>query len=188
MHIEILVEDSSGRRLLEHLMPKLIGPYASPHTWRVHAYMGVGRIPPGLAARSDPSKRILLDQLPRLLRGYAQTKGIDAVVVVLDTDGRNCVDFLVELNRVAQTCGSPPDTLFRLAIEEVEAWYLGDREALRMAYPSGRYWMATRKILCAELGKLWRISSIQAVRVPSRKPAGRYLGRSSINGQTGSRR
>jgi hypothetical protein len=138
MHIEILVEDSSGRRLLEHLMPKLVGPAGDSHTWRLHAYKGIGRIPPGLSARSDPSRRILLDQLPRLLRGYAKTPGIDAVVVVLDADDRNCFEFLDELRQLAQTCGALATTLFRIAIEEVEAWYLGDKVALLAAYPRAK--------------------------------------------------
>ena len=128
MHIEILTEDSSGRRLLEHLMPKLIGPFGEPHSWRLHAYRGVGRIPPGLTASSDPFRRILLDQLPRLLRGYIKTPNIDAVVVVLDADARDC----------SASCGAERLTLFRLAIEEMEAWYLGDRAALQAAYPKAR--------------------------------------------------
>ncbi|HQO28543.1 MAG TPA: hypothetical protein PKY22_03320, partial [Accumulibacter sp.] len=31
-----------------------------------------------------------------------------------------------------------PQTLFRLAIEEVEAWYLGDRQAVLSAYPRAK--------------------------------------------------
>jgi hypothetical protein len=138
MHIEILAEDSSGQRLLEHLVPKLIGPPGEPHTWRLHAYRGIGRIPVGLSAKSDPSKRILLDQLPRVLRGYAKTPGIDAVVVVVDADDRDCIGFLGELRSLAASCGAAKMTLFRLAIEETEAWYLGDRVALQLAYPSAR--------------------------------------------------
>lgn len=138
MHIEILTEDSSGRRLLEHLLPKLIGPPGEPHTWRLHAYRGVGRIPRHLSPASDPSKRLLLDQLPRLLRGYAKTPGIDAVVVVLDSDKRDCSAFLSELRTLADTCEPGGTILFRLAIEEVEAWYLGDRAALLNAYPQAR--------------------------------------------------
>lgn len=138
MHIEILTEDSSARHLLEHLLPKLIGPPGEPHTWRLHAYRGVGRIPPHLSLASDPSKRILLDQLPRLLRGYAKTPGIDAVVVVLDSDRRDCSTFLSELRALAEACNCADTTLFRLAIEEVEAWYLGDRAALLHAYPQAR--------------------------------------------------
>jgi hypothetical protein len=138
MHIEILTEDSSGQRMLEHLMPKLIGPLGEPHSWRFHAYRGIGRIPKGLSASSDPSKRILLDQLPRLLRGYVKTHGIDAVVVVLDADARDCVAFLTELRSLAASCDASDLVLFRLAIEETEAWYLGDRAALQRAYPKAR--------------------------------------------------
>jgi len=138
MHIEILTEDSSGQRLLEHLVPKLIGPHGEPHTWRFHAYRGIGHLPANLSRTPDPSKRILLDQLPRLLRGYVRTPGIDAVVVVLDADDRDCRSFLSELQSVATSCGATHLTLFRLAIEEVEAWYLGDRSALLHAYPRAR--------------------------------------------------
>jgi hypothetical protein len=138
MHIEILTEDSSGQRLLEHLMPKLIGPHGQPHSWRFHVYRGIGRIPADLSASSDPSRRILLDQLPRLLRGYVKTPGIDAVVVALDADDRDCVRFLAELRSLAASCGATHFTLFRLAIEEMEAWYLGDRDALHRAYPKAR--------------------------------------------------
>lgn len=141
MHVEILTEDSSGQRLLEHLVPKLIGPLGQPHTWRFHAYRGIGRIPANLSRTPDPSKRILLDQLPRLLRGYVRTPGIDAVIVVLDADDRDCRSFLAELRSVAEACGASHLTLFRLAIEEVEAWYLGDRSALRLAYPKARVQM-----------------------------------------------
>jgi hypothetical protein len=139
MHIEILVEDSSGGKLLEYLLPKLIGKHGDPHTWRVHSYKGIGRIPISIGPGGDPIKRILLDQLPRILKGYRKSSGIDAIVVVLDTDRRNCVDFLSELRRLDEDCGLlPPKTLFRLAIEEVEAWYLGDRGALIAAYPRAK--------------------------------------------------
>ena len=72
MHIEILVEDSSGATLLEVLLPQLLGPQGEPNTWRVHAYKGIGKIPKDIGKKADPAKRILLDQLPRLLRGYGK--------------------------------------------------------------------------------------------------------------------
>ncbi|MFN3630261.1 MAG: DUF4276 family protein [Casimicrobiaceae bacterium] len=138
MYIEILVEDTSGKTLLETLLPRLLGTPGDPHTWRVHAYKGIGRIPKSLNAGSDAAKRILLDQLPRLLRGYGKTPGIDAVVVVLDADRRNCAEFLAELKALAASCNPAPNTLFRLAIEEMEAWYFGDRQALAKAYPKAK--------------------------------------------------
>jgi hypothetical protein len=138
MHIEFLVEDSSGERLLSQLIPQILGEQNEPHTWRLKAYKGIGRIPPGLSAKADPAKRMLLNQLPRLLQGYGKTPGIDAVVVVVDSDRRDCKEFLHELKSLAEGCHPAPHTLFRLAIEEIEAWYLGDRAALLKAYPRAK--------------------------------------------------
>lgn len=139
MHVEVLVEDSSRTRLVEALLPNVVGPFGAPHTWRVHAYKGVGRLPKGLGRQLDPAKRALLDQLPRLLKGYGQTPGIDAVLVVLDSDSRDCADFLNELHALLAKCRpAPAKTLFRLAIEEMEAWFLGDRKALLAAYPKAK--------------------------------------------------
>ena len=138
MPIEILVEDASGAILLGAVLPKLLGQQGEPHTWRVHSYKGIGRIPKNMNANADPAKRILLDQLPRILRGYANSPGIDAVVVVLDSDRRVCVDFLTELNALAADCSPAQTTMFRLAIEEAEAWYFGDRQALLAAYPRAK--------------------------------------------------
>jgi hypothetical protein len=136
MHLEVLVEDSSGKVLLDALLPMLLAP---PHTWRLHAYKGIGRIPKGLKPVGSAQHRILLDQLPRLLNGFGRTPGIDAVVVVLDSDKRPCSAVLGELRGLLDGCPTPPNaTLFRLAIEEIEAWYFGDREALLQAYPDAK--------------------------------------------------
>lgn len=138
MHIEFLVEDSSGAKLLAQLVPQILGEYGAVHTWRMKAYKGIGRIPPGLSAKADPAKRMLLDQLPRVLQGYGKSSGIDAVVVVLDTDSRECSGFLKELKSVAAKCKPAPRTLFRLAIEEMEAWYFGDSQSVLSAYPRAK--------------------------------------------------
>ncbi len=138
MHLEVLVEDASGKILLDYLLPKILGEQGENHTWRIHNYKGVGRLPKNLQTSGDPAKRILLEQLPKLLRGYGRTPGIDAVVVVLDNDKHNCVQFLNELANLLASCDPAPNTLFRLAIEEVEAWYFGDRHALLAAYPQAK--------------------------------------------------
>ena len=138
MHIEVLVEDSSGSKLVETLLPKVIGGIGQPHTWRVHPYKGIGRLPGNLRPAGDPSKRALLNQLPRILSGYGKTVGIEGVVVVVDADSRDCKTFLAELTAMVEKCRPAPNVLFRLAIEEVEAWYLGDREAVKIAYPNAK--------------------------------------------------
>jgi hypothetical protein len=136
--MEVLVEDGSGAKLIETLLPALIGVHGSPHTWRVHPYRGLGRLPGGLSTKADPAKRALLVQLPRLLAGYGKTPGIDAVVVVLDSDKRDCRIFLKELRGLLNQCRPTPNAMFRLAIEEMEAWLLGDRNALLAAYPRAK--------------------------------------------------
>ncbi len=142
MHIEVLVEDSSGAVLMEYLMPKLLGEAANEHTWRIRGYKGVGRIPKKMALHSDIAKQTLLDNLPRLLEGYGKTPGYDAVLVLVDTDDRNVATFRNELNQVLAQCPHAPRTVFGLATEEIEAWYFGDRDALLVAYPR-----ADRKVL-----------------------------------------
>ena len=136
MHIELLVEASSGHRLLDILLPQILGPQGQTHSWRVTSYKGLGRIPKNLTVKADPAKRILLDRLRQVLPGLGKTPGIDAVVIVIDADKRDCKVFLRELTALAETCNPRPTTLFRLAIEEIEAWYLGDLAALTRAYPA----------------------------------------------------
>lgn len=135
MHIEILVEDSSGSRLMEHLLPKILGPYSKPHSWRIHNYKGIGRIPKNMTVKVDAAKKTLLENLPKVLMGYGKTPGYDAVFVLLDTDNREVRLFERELKAMLEECADVPPTVFGLATEEVEAWYLGDREALEKAFP-----------------------------------------------------
>ena len=139
MHFEFLVEDRSGAKLLETLIPKIFATSAAQNTWRLHPYKGIGRIPTkGLVGATDPAKRILLDQLPRILRGLGKTPGIDFIFVIVDADSRDCAVFLAELKDIAEKCGVGGKTLFRLAIEETEAWYLGDLGAVMRAYPRAK--------------------------------------------------
>ena len=140
MHFKILVEDQSGEKALEIIVPKIIG---SCHTFEIHPYKGAGPIPKGLG-KTDANKRILLDRLPKLLRGIGKTFSKypedyrAAVVVVCDLDNKNCKDFLAELNGVLNSCNPRPETRFCIAIEEGEAWFLGDIPAIKRAYPKAR--------------------------------------------------
>ncbi|MCB9104387.1 MAG: hypothetical protein H6633_09100 [Anaerolineales bacterium] len=140
MHFEILVEDISGKTALEILVPKIIG---NEHTFYVHAYKGIGRIPKNLRATSDPQKRILLDQLPRLIRGYGKTFAgygdyPSVLIVVCDLDSRCLSAFRRELFDLVNRSDPKPDTYFCIAVEEGEAWYLGDMIAVKKAYPHAK--------------------------------------------------
>ncbi|MCY4661100.1 MAG: hypothetical protein OXF93_15005 [Acidobacteria bacterium] len=140
MHFEVLAEDRSGSIALECVLEKILGANGTDHTWRMHRYKGIGRIPRDLGRTPDPGKRLLLDQLPRLLRGYGRSlwRNAACVIVVVDLDSRDCMAFKRELLDALEACNPQPRTLFRIAIEESEAWLLGDRPALVAAYPRAR--------------------------------------------------
>ena len=137
MHFEFLVEDASGKILLESIVNTILG---APHTYRIISYKGIGSIPKGMTGKIDVQKRIILDRLPKLLRGYGRSlQHIDAVVVVVvDLDKRDCKKFKQDLLDVLATCNPAPTALFRIAIEEMEAWLLGDKNAILASYPRAK--------------------------------------------------
>lgn len=141
MHFEILVEDQSGKQALDIIVPKIIG---NDHTFNVHSYKGIGRIPKNLGTKGDASKRFLLDQLPKLLRGYGNTFADytedypTAVILVCDLDDKCLIAFRQELFSVLNACNPKPETRFCVAIEEGEAWFLGDIPAVKAAYPRAK--------------------------------------------------
>ncbi len=140
MHFEILVEDMSGKIALESILEKILGPNGQDHTYKIIPYKGIGRIPKDLRGTTDPLKRILLDRLPRLLRGYGKSLQDfpAAVVVIVDLDNKDCLVFKQEMLDILNDCNPQPATLVRIAIEEGEAWLLGDRNAVKAAYPRAK--------------------------------------------------
>lgn len=141
MHFEILVEDQSGATMLKLLLPKVLD---SSHSYRIHPYKGVGRIPKGMKTVADAQKRMLLDQLPKLLAGFGRTfenygeSYLAVVIVVLDLDRKDLETFRDELKLVAESAKPCPRHAICLAIEEGEAWFLGDLPAVKTAYPRAK--------------------------------------------------
>ena len=143
----ILVEDQSGKKALDILVPKIIGNQQiidNQHTFRIIPYRGLGRIPKNLKSSTDASKRLLLDQLPKLLRGYGRTFANypasypATVIVVCDLDDKCLKTFRNELFAILNACNPKPETRFCIAIEEGEAWLLGDIPAIKKAYPQAK--------------------------------------------------
>jgi len=143
MHFEILVEDLSGKKALDILIPKIIDMNAG-HTFRVHSYKGSGHIPRDLQSVSDPSKRILLERLPKLIQGYDKTFSsypdnyAAVLIVVCDLDNRCFREFRQELSNCLEKSAIQSQIYFCIAIEEGEAWYLGDINAIKIAYPQAK--------------------------------------------------
>ena len=160
MHFEILVEDQSGKTMLDILVPKIIG---AQHSFKVHACKGIGHIPKNLTSTSDPRNRLLLNNLPKLLEGYGRTFAGDsvnnpaAVIVVCDLDNKCLKTFRQELLTVLNACKPKPETRFCIAIEEGEAWLLGTfpRSKQPTRTPGTIYSEVTKTTRFAAHGSCW---------------------------------
>jgi hypothetical protein len=128
MYIEFLVEEPSTEAALYNLVPKIIGDAVD---FVVHPYQG---------------KRDLLAKLPQRLKGYRAWLPEDGrIVVLVDRDENDCHALKAQLEEMARADGLTTravvgdgaqfQVLNRLAIEELEAWFFGDIDALRAAYP-----------------------------------------------------
>lgn len=125
-HIEFLVEEPSMEAALRLLLPKML-PTTSFEVY------------------SHQCKAELLGALPSRLRAYKQWLPDDwRIVVILDRDRDDCTALKKRLEKLAGEAGLVTRSrakankfalVNRLAIEELEAWYFGDWEAVREAYP-----------------------------------------------------
>jgi hypothetical protein len=81
-----------------------------------------------------------LDRLPATLRAYgrALNPAAERVLVLVDLDADRCMDLKGRMTALLDLCDPAPAVLFRIAIEETEAFYLGDPAAIRRAFPQAR--------------------------------------------------
>jgi hypothetical protein len=125
--VEFLVEEPSMKAALECVVPTLLGEVA----FEVHEYQG---------------KPDLLGKLPQRLKGYRDwMPDTWRICVIVDRDGDDCAALRARMDRIARRAGCivrPREAsgtwqvINRVAIEELEAWFFGDWEAVRAAYPS----------------------------------------------------
>lgn len=143
MHFDIYVEDISGKIMLDHLMSRITSN-SEKATYSVCSYQGVGSIPKHMTSAKDIRGKQLLTNLPKLLNGLGKTYAAQKdsyprhLILVCDLDDKNLDDFLKQLQTFLRQCHDQPETSFCMAIEEGEAWLLGDFDAIQTAYPKAK--------------------------------------------------
>lgn len=124
--IDVMTEEPSMEAFLRAVLPKLLG-----------------EIPFNVYPFQDKDQ--LLARLPARLRGLASWVPAGyQIVILVDRDDDECQRLKAQLEEMALQAGlrtrsSPRDGQFqvinRVVVEELEAWYFGDWDAVRAAYP-----------------------------------------------------
>ena len=141
MYFQFLIEDQSTEILVGHVMEKLEEKYPDKDIqFNSKSFKGIGHLPTkgNLMERKGGN---LLNNLPLYLRGFDRTlekMEHAAIIIVLDNDKRDCKMFQQQLNQIAIDVKMVTDYVFCIAIKEMEAWLLGDSEAIFKAYPEAR--------------------------------------------------
>ena len=128
MHIEFLLEERSTEEALKCILPKILSGNVG---YSLHVFGG---------------KDNLLKELPKRLKGYRRWIPNDwRIIVLIDEDRKDCLQMKERLEKAAREAGLRTKSsttsegnfqvVNRLAVEELEAWFFGDVEALRKAYP-----------------------------------------------------
>lgn len=134
MRVHVLVEGKSESELIERWAPRAF----KGHTFIAHPHQGKGTLPKNPTHKPDPRRHGLLDLLPATLRAYGSSPNAagDAVLVLVDADREDCTKLKAKLVSLVQSTNPRPKVVIRIAVEETEAFYLGDLRALRIAFPN----------------------------------------------------
>lgn len=127
MHIEFLIEEASTEIVLSQIVPKIVGGNT---TFKIHDFRGKSNLIKNLHNRMKAYSSMIRSQ--KDLR----------IVVLVDKDKEDCKELKQKLEGTVAQAGlstrSISDNfkvLNRIVVEELEAWFFGDIEALRQAYP-----------------------------------------------------
>ena len=127
VHIKFFLEEPSAEEALKLLIPKMLEEDVS---YEFHTFQG----------RDE-----MLIELPKRLKGERWIPKDWRIIVLIDEDRRDCHELKAYLEKAAHEAdfvtksSAAPNENFqvvnRVAIEELEAWFFGDVEALHAAYP-----------------------------------------------------
>lgn len=141
MYFQFLIEDQSSGIVVNHVMEKIkLCHEGAEIFWNIKTFTGIGNLGKSGSVLERKTGKLLND-LPMYLRGFdkkLRQMPDAAIIIVLDNDKRELEEFKNTLEEIAAYNMILSDYAFCLAVKEVEAWLLGDREAILAAYPNAK--------------------------------------------------
>jgi len=138
MFIEVFVEGGSDVPTIREILTRRFH-LKEYRDFKIHPHRGKGKLPNSPYTRIDPKNRTLLHQLPAKLRAYANFSDDYCVIVLVDADNDDCI--LLKQSLVAlhnELLHKPRCVLFRIAVEEIESWFIAEPNAILRAYPKAK--------------------------------------------------
>ena len=133
-YIAILLEEPSAQMVIDRLYPKILQA----------TEVEVKFLQLGIKPLNLQNRRRELEKRLRIYQDMIQNGLRVGVMILIDKDRDKCEKLKQDLETIARRIGLPTKTnprgdrfhvVNRIAIEELEAWYLGDPDALKKAYP-----------------------------------------------------
>lgn len=119
--LEILVKEPSMAEFLRIVMPPLL-----PDGWAIDQNVFI---------RKHQGKSDLKKSVPTKLKAFSHWNEPIGFIIMQDQDSNDCRLLKQELQALCNDYKSMP-VLIRIVCRELEAWYLGDMDAIQKAYPT----------------------------------------------------
>ena len=122
--LEILVEEPSIEEVLRVILPKVL-----PEGWALDENCFI---------RHHEGKQDLQQSIPRKIRAASKKDITTGFIIVQDQDCNDCHQLKAHLSALcenAQSGNRPVPFKVRIVCHELEAWYLGDMNAIEKVFP-----------------------------------------------------
>jgi hypothetical protein len=120
MRIEFLLEEPSMASVLVEILPKIL---PAEFVLNTNCFL-----------RPHQGKSDLRKSIPNKVRAFSHSSEEVKIVILHDQDSNDCKVLKRQIQDLCIQNGDCP-TLIRIVCKELEAWYLGDMDAIQKVYP-----------------------------------------------------
>lgn len=120
MRIEFLLEEPSMVNVLTEILPKIL-----PEEYQLNT---------NCFLRPHQGKSDLRKSIPNKIRAFSNSPEDVKIVILHDQDSNDCKELKRQIYELCIQSGDCP-VLIRIVCKELEAWYLGDMDAIQNVYP-----------------------------------------------------